>query len=69
MSLKVFPLTANGKVDRNAFPPPTGQRPYLAKEYVAAKSELEKRFAALWCEVLHLDRVGVEDSFFIDRHV
>jgi amino acid adenylation domain-containing protein/non-ribosomal peptide synthase protein (TIGR01720 family) len=62
--LEALPLTANGKVDRRALPDPSGERPDLAAEFQAPGSAWEERLAAIWAEVLRLDRVGVEDNFF-----
>ncbi|HJT64970.1 MAG TPA: amino acid adenylation domain-containing protein [Pyrinomonadaceae bacterium] len=62
--LQEFPLTQNGKLDRRALPAPDNIRPELAAAYVSPESEVEKSLARIWSEVLHLDRVGVHDSFF-----
>jgi len=61
--LESLPLTPNGKVDRSALPAPEGER-QLDGVYVAPGSELERRIAAIWCEVLGVDRVGIDDNFF-----
>ncbi|HZF08187.1 MAG TPA: amino acid adenylation domain-containing protein [Thermoanaerobaculia bacterium] len=39
-------------------------RPDLATPYVAPRGELEERLAAIWADVLGLDRVGAADDFF-----
>jgi len=39
-------------------------RPKLRQEYVAPRNELERKLAELWRQTLHIDRVGVHDSFF-----
>jgi amino acid adenylation domain-containing protein len=62
--LPEFPLTQNGKLDRRALPAPDSIRPELAAAYVAPETEVEKNLSRIWSEVLHLDRVGVQDSFF-----
>ena len=59
-----FPLTPNAKLDRKALPQPGNQRPLLAQEFVAPQTMVEKQLAALWCELLQLDEIGVDDSFF-----
>jgi acyl carrier protein len=64
VTLPALPLSANGKVDRKALPAPEGDRPALAQPYLAPRSDLEEALAAIWAEVLGLDRVGVEDNFF-----
>ena len=62
--LDAFPLTASGKVDRRALPEPASLRPDLAAEYVAPRDDLEDTVAELWRELLGVDRVGMNDSFF-----
>jgi len=59
MVLPALPLTANGKLDRQALPAPTAQR----QEALPA-SALEAALAAVWAEVLQVPTVGVEDNFF-----
>jgi acyl carrier protein len=39
-------------------------RPTLATAYAPPGSELEKRLAAVWQELLGLDQVGIDDNFF-----
>lgn len=62
--MKQLPLTANGKVDRRALPMPAGDRLAMAKPYIAPRTATEKLLSSIWAEVLHIDRVGVEDDFF-----
>src|SRR5580704_3238557 len=62
VQLERMPLSANGKIDRKALPAPEG-RPEVA-QYVEPRSEVEQALAAIWREVLRLDRVGVHDNFF-----
>jgi acyl-coenzyme A synthetase/AMP-(fatty) acid ligase/acyl carrier protein len=59
-----FPLTLNGKLDRDALPAPGSERPHLASAYVAPQSELEKMLANLWKSALRQDQVSVADNFF-----
>ena len=58
--LDTFPLTANGKLDRKALPSPEDS----LRGYEAPQGELETVLAAVWAEVLKLDRVGRHDNFF-----
>ena len=58
-----LPLTPNGKVDRNALPAPAGSA-YASRGYAAPRTECESALAAVWCEVLKVERVGVHDNFF-----
>ena len=64
VGLVSLPLTANGKLDRKALPLPDHARPALARSYVAPRFEVEQVLAAIWCEVLGLDQIGVYDNFF-----
>jgi acyl-coenzyme A synthetase/AMP-(fatty) acid ligase/acyl carrier protein len=61
--LDALPLNANGKVDRKALPKP--EAPASDSEaYVAPRTPIEETLMALWSEVLGLERVGINDSFF-----
>jgi acyl carrier protein len=59
-----LPVTANGKIDRQALPAPDKKRPELAQEYKMPRNEVEKTLARIWSEVLGVERVGIEDNFF-----
>jgi len=39
-------------------------RPKLRQQYIAPSNELERKLAELWRQTLHIDNVGVQDSFF-----
>ena len=60
--LPAMPQTPNGKLDRKALPAPDAS--VLQHTYVAPVSELEQQLAAIWAEVLKIERVGLGDSFF-----
>ncbi|WP_186057477.1 amino acid adenylation domain-containing protein [Burkholderia gladioli] len=62
VALERFPLTANGKIDRKALPRPA--QTVDTRQYVAPRTSIEERLAAIWAQVLHLDRVGIHDNFF-----
>ena len=56
-----FPLTANGKLDKDQLPEPDfGDK----DTYVPASTAMEVRLAGIWKEVLGLEKVGVTDDFF-----
>jgi amino acid adenylation domain-containing protein len=57
-----LPLTSSGKLDTKALPVPDAVP--RASQYVAPRSEIESAIAALWKEVLRVDKVGVHDNFF-----
>ncbi len=60
--LEELPLTINGKVDRAALPDPR-LRTVDPQRYVAPRTPLEERLAAVWQDVLGIDRIGVYDPF------
>jgi amino acid adenylation domain-containing protein len=64
LPIAALPRLPNGKVDRNALPPPPEGRAALAVDYVAPAAGPEAEIAGLWAEMFHLDRVGALDSFF-----
>ncbi len=64
VALEELPLTRHGKVDRQALPVPESQRPELEATYLAPRTKLEEAIAAIWQEVLRVDKVGVNDNFF-----
>jgi amino acid adenylation domain-containing protein len=62
--LEALPLTQNGKVDRNALPDPNRLSSESDAGDAPPQSELEQMIAAVWKELLKLDRVGVQSNFF-----
>jgi amino acid adenylation domain-containing protein len=61
--LDALPATANGKLDRAALPAPDFADAG-STAYVAPRTPVEEAVAALWAEVLEVERVGAEDGFF-----
>ncbi|WP_343073630.1 amino acid adenylation domain-containing protein [Pyxidicoccus fallax] len=61
--LPALPLTSSGKVDRKALPAPDSALS-AGVEYVAPRNETERKLAALWSEVLQVEKVGIHDNFF-----
>jgi amino acid adenylation domain-containing protein len=63
VQVAALPVTANGKLDRKALP-----RPELdasaRRSYEAPDSEAERQLAAMWVDVLQVERVGRHDNFF-----
>ncbi|NEQ79122.1 MAG: amino acid adenylation domain-containing protein [Moorea sp. SIO2I5] len=64
MLLDTFPLTVNGKVDRKALPAPEKINPQKSAAYVMPQTESERLVAAVWQEVLQIDKMGINDNFF-----
>ncbi|WP_065261133.1 non-ribosomal peptide synthetase [Pseudomonas bananamidigenes] len=61
--LTALPLTANGKLDRQALPAP-GPEALIRREYEAPQGDVEVLLAQIWAEVLQVERVGRHDHFF-----
>lgn len=62
--LERLPLTPNGKIDRAALPAPAETDQRAGLEYEAPRTEAEQRLAAIWTEVLGVERIGRHDHFF-----
>ena len=61
VSVRALPLTPNGKLDKRALPVPEY---VVAERYRAPANAIEETMAGIFAQVLGLDRVGVDDSFF-----
>ena len=62
--LDELPLTDNGKLDRKALPRPGTVREDMHARFVAPSTPTEEALAAIWAELLAIDKVGAEDDFF-----
>lgn len=62
VELDQFPITVNGKTDRQKLPAPT--EPTVDREIVPVESEAEERLGALWGGVLGTNDVSRTDNFF-----
>ncbi|WP_420954369.1 bacitracin non-ribosomal peptide synthetase BacA [Bacillus haynesii] len=62
VKLDKLPLTKNGKVDRKALPEPD-RRMGAESEYEAPRNETEEKLAAVWQDVLHVEKAGIHDHF------
>jgi acyl-CoA synthetase (AMP-forming)/AMP-acid ligase II len=63
VKLKELPLTVNGKLDRKVLPEP-GEEAYARGAYEAPQGEIERTVAAIWTDLLKVERVGRLDNFF-----
>ncbi|MGH2666635.1 amino acid adenylation domain-containing protein [Flavobacterium sp.] len=61
--MKSFPLTRNGKIDKNALPIVT-DADLIRNEYVAPSNEIEEKLVEIWKEILNKEKIGVTDDFF-----
>jgi acyl-CoA synthetase (AMP-forming)/AMP-acid ligase II/acyl carrier protein len=62
--LDSMPLTANGKVNRQALPAPDTSHQEGQADYIAPRTPVEEIVSAIFSDVLRVDRVGTEDDFF-----
>ncbi len=63
VQLDLFPLTVNGKIDRQALPEPevTGS---TGVDYIAPETEIERKLIGIWSKILEIDQISVTDNFF-----
>lgn len=62
--LPALPRTPTGKLSRTDLPEPTSRRPDLTTPYHAPQPGLESQLASIWGNLLDIDPVGINDSFF-----
>jgi amino acid adenylation domain-containing protein len=63
VAMPEFPLNANGKVDRQAFPL-CKLDPALEKTYIAPTNKIETCLVNIWSKILNVSQIGVQDNFF-----
>ncbi|WP_127960378.1 non-ribosomal peptide synthetase, partial [Serratia microhaemolytica] len=61
--ISTLPLTPNGKLDKRALPKPNAQA-FAHAEYIAAEGQIEQQLAAIWRELLAVERISRHDNFF-----
>lgn len=64
VELSAIPLTPNGKIDYGALPRSEQTPGEQQSKYVAPRTETERVLAGIWCSLLGIERVGVQDNFF-----
>jgi amino acid adenylation domain-containing protein len=64
ISIDAVPLTPNGKVDRAQLPDPFKNAEPAVSAFEPPLGEMEEAMAAIWRDVLKVDRVGANDNFF-----
>ncbi len=62
--MDAFPLTPNGKLDREALPEPEVSRADLRSAYVSPRDEVEIQLTHIWEKVIGIKPIGITDSFF-----
>jgi len=64
VALEALPTTRNGKVDRNALSMPAQAAPTVhSLSRQQPRTATERTVAALWCELLEIEEVGLLDNF------
>jgi amino acid adenylation domain-containing protein len=63
VKLDAMPLTPNGKVDRKTLDA-NGTRLGTGEDYVAPNSDLEHQLVQIWKDLLKLETISINDSFF-----
>jgi acyl carrier protein len=64
VSLTAFPLLPNGKIDRKVLPAPDANQGTAERSFVAPRNETEEKLATIWQELLHVQRIGIDQNFF-----
>ena len=62
--LETMPLTPNGKIDRRALPDPDKFRQRTESDYVMPQTKTEQAIAGVWQELLHVEKIGINENFF-----
>lgn len=62
--LESLPLTANGKVNRQALSSIKSIKSEPAKTFVAPQNPLEETITDIWTEILKIQQIGTQDNFF-----
>ncbi|MEH2026405.1 phosphopantetheine-binding protein [Nostoc sp.] len=63
MLLELLPLTANGKVNRQALTVPI-KTPELEKTLVLPRNQTDETLISIWAEVFQINQLGINDNFF-----
>jgi acyl carrier protein len=64
VEMDVFPTTPNKKTDRKALPVPSAVARRPAEGLTLPRTPVEKDIAAVWRDVLHVETIGIDSSFF-----
>ncbi|MEA5549589.1 amino acid adenylation domain-containing protein [Anabaena cylindrica UHCC 0172] len=64
MVVDAMPLTAQGKINRQALPKPDWNKAAVRRTLIAPETEAEKVICQVWEQVLGIDAISIEDNFF-----
>lgn len=59
-----FPYTANGKIDKKSLPLPTEVLSISQENYIAPRTDLQKKLVTIWENILNTKPIGINDNFF-----
>ena len=62
--IETLPLTANGKLDRNALPAPDHTHRETTTPHTAPHTPTEHALAEIWADVLNTPQISTTDNFF-----
>jgi natural product biosynthesis luciferase-like monooxygenase protein len=62
--LEALPLTPNGKLNRQALPEPDGARHETATPFIPPATDVERKLAGIFQELLGVNEIGIDDNFF-----
>jgi hypothetical protein len=62
--LQALPLTANGKIDRDALPRPAPTAEEPTRGQAPPRDDVESTLCRLWGEFLGITQIGIDDNFF-----
>ncbi|MCY8000847.1 non-ribosomal peptide synthetase [Bacillus haynesii] len=62
-TLDQLPITPNGKLDKRALAK-IPHKAQIRQTFTAPGTDIEKELAAIWCGVLGVDKIGIDESFF-----
>jgi len=63
VQMNAFPLSPNGKIDRKSLPKPSADDFKSTEHFVAPESDIEKKLAKIWSELLGVEGISVYDKF------
>jgi microcystin synthetase protein McyC len=63
VEMAMFPLSANGKIDRNNLPEPERFRLLTENSYQKPQNECQQKLTKIWESVLQISPIGIDDTF------